>query len=332
MTTRRKLLLVFGAAALAAPLASLVPLAAFAQFQSKIPRIGFLEPGNRDSGLNAEFMRGMQELGYVEGKNITIEARFADGKLERLPALAKELADLKLSMLVVQSTPGVRAVVQTNTTTPIVMVAVGDPIGSGFVASLARPGGNITGMSILTSDISPKLLELLRAAVPKLSRVAVLVNPANANSTVSLKNIQAAARPMGITILPAEAPAASDIDNAFAAIVRQRPGAILIPGDALFRLQARQIAALALRHKLPLAGTNMEITEAGGLLSYGASMADSYRRAAAYVDKILKGAKPGELPVERSAKFETVLNRKTANVLAIKISNELLVRADRVIE
>ncbi len=212
------------------------------------------------------------------------------------------------------------------------MVAVGDPVGSGFVAALGRPGGQVTGLSILTSDVSPKLLEMLRTAMPKLSRVAVLVNPANSNSTVSLKNIQSAALKMGLKILPAEASAASGIENAFSAIARQRPEAIVVPGDALFRLHARQIASLALRHKLPVASTNLEIAEAGGLLSYGASIADSYRRAAAYVDKILKGANPGGLPVEQSAKFDMVINRKTARTLGIKIPQMLLVFANRVID
>ena len=297
-----------------------------------MPRIGFLDPGNRDSGLYGPFLGGMKELGYVERKNFAIEARFANGALERLPGLAKELADLKPDVILAQSTPGVRAVIATQTTAPIVMVAVGDPVGSGFVASLGRPGGNVTGMSILTSDVSPKLLEMLKTLIPKLARVAVLVNPANANSTVSLKNIQSAAQKMGLKILPVEAPVVGEIENAFAAIARQRPGAIVIPGDPLFRLNARQIAALALRYKLPLACTNIEIAEAGGLLSYGASLVDSYRRAATYVDKILKGAKPSDLPVEQSAKFELVINGKTAKALGIKIPQSLLITAEKVIE
>ena len=325
-STRRRLLL----AVVAWPL--LVSAIAAAAQAGKIPRIGFLDPGTQDSGLNAAFLRGLQELGYVPGKNIAIETRFANGALERLPALAMELAELKPDVMLAQSTPGVRAMLATKTSAPIVMVAIGDPVGSGFVASLGRPGGNVTGMSILTSDVSPKLLELLRTLMPKLSRIAVLVNPANPNSTVSLTNIQSAAQKMSITILPAEAPAAGDIEKAYAAIVRQRPGALIIPGDALFRLQARQVASLALRNKLPLASTNIEIVEAGGLLSYGASIADSYRRAAAYVDKIIKGAKPADLPVEQSSKFEMVVNRKTARTLGLAIPNELLLRADKVIE
>ena len=325
-STRRRLLLAMAA----------WPLLAFATKaaaqSAKMPRIGFLDPGARNEGLYGSFLGGLKELGYSDGKTIAIEARFADGALERLPALAKELADLKPDVLIVQSTPGVRAAIATKTAVPIIMVAVGDPIGSGFVATLGRPGGNVTGMSILTSDLSPKLLEMLKTAVPKLARVAVLVNPANPNSTVSLKNIQSAAQQLNLKIAPAEARVKDDIDGAFAAIARQHAGAVVVPGDPLFRLNARQIAALALRYKLPLASTNIEIAEAGGLLSYGASLADSYRRAAAYVDKILKGAKPADLPVEQSSRFEMVINRKTANALGLAVSNEFLLRADKVIE
>ena len=323
--TRRRLLVAIGSAALAAP------LGVHAQ-PAKIPRIGFLDPGTKDSGLSSAFLRGMQDLGYVEGKTMVVEARFANGEIERLPALAKELAALKPDIMVAQSTPGVRAVLETKTAAPVVMVAVGDPLGSGFVTNLGRPGGNITGISILTSDISPKLLEMLRIMIPRLSRVSVLVNPANSNSTVSLKNIQAAAQKMGLQVSSANAAAPADIENAFAAMAKIRPGAVVIPGDALFRLHARQIAALGQQYKMPLASTNVEIVDAGGLLSYGASIADSYRRAATYVDKILKGTKPGDLPVEQSAKFELVINPKTAKALGLTIPNELLLRADKVIE
>jgi putative ABC transport system substrate-binding protein len=326
-STRRKLLIALGAIALAAPIDG------FAQQSVKtMPRIAFLDPGARDSGLYGPFLAGMKELGYIEGKNIAIQTRFANGDLERLPALAKELADLKPDLILAQSTPGVRAVVATKTTAPIVMVAVGDPVGSGFVKSLGRPGGNVTGMSILTSDVSPKLLEMLKTAIPRLSRVAVLVNSANANSTVSLKNIEVAAGSMDLKVLPTRVSAVGEIDAALAAIAKQRPDALLIPGDPLFRLNARKIAALALRYKLPLAATNREIVEAGGLFSYGASIADSYRRAAAYVDKILKGAKPAELPVEQSSKFDLVINGKTAAALGIKIPPSLRITAEKVIE
>ena len=325
-STRRRLLLALGGIALVGPLYSI------AQQSGKMPRIAFLDPGLRESGLYGPFLAGMKELGYIDGKNVAIQPRFANGDLERLPALAKELADLKPDVILAQSTPGVRAVIATKTTVPIVMVAVGDPVGSGFVASLGRPGGNVTGMSILTSDVSPKLLEMLKTLIPKMSRIAVLVNPANSNSTVSLKNIQSAAQAMGLKISSAEAAGAGDFDNAFAAIARQHPEALIIPGDPLFRLNARKVAALALHHRLPLSCTNVEIVEAGGLLSYGASIADSYRRAATYVDKILKGARPAELPVEQSSKFDLVINGKTAAALGLKIPQSLRITAEKVIE
>jgi putative ABC transport system substrate-binding protein len=326
-STRRKLLLALCAGALASPLACL------AQSNSKkIPRIGFLEPGPRDSGLYSAFVKGLQELGYVEGKNILIEARFADGAIERLPAMAKEMADSKPDVIVIQSTPGVRAMMATNTAIPIVMVAVGDPVANGFVASLAKPGGRVTGMSTMTSDVSPKLLEMLKSFVPKLSRVAVLVNPANANSTLSLKNIQAVAGQLHLKIVAVEVPTAGDIDKAFGAIAREHPGAILIPGDPLFRLHARQIADLALRQKLPVVSTNPDNAEAGGLLSYGPSFTDIYRRSATYVDKILKGAKPGDIPVEQPTKIDFIINRKTTKALGLTIPQSLLIGADKVIE
>lgn len=327
LPTRRRWLFALGAAVLSAPLSG------FAQQSPKtMPRIGFLEPGTRQSGFFGPFLEGLKELGYEDGKNMTIDARFANGDFERLPALAKELVDAKPKLLVAQSTPGVRAAIATKTTLPIVMVAVGDPVGSGFVASLGRPGGHVTGTSILTSDVSPKLLEMLKTAIPKLARVAVLVNPANANSTVSLKNVQAAAQPMDLKILPFEVESIGDFEKAFASMAQQRPDALLVPGDPLFRLNARKLAALGLGHKIPLASTNIEIVEAGGLLSYGASIAESYRRAAAYVDKILKGAKPADLPVEQSSRFDFVVNAKTASALGVKIPASMRIMAEKVIQ
>ena len=324
--TRRKLLLAIGLGAFAAPFPAL------AQQPVKVWRIGFLDPLAPATDLYRAFLRGMQELGYVEGKNITIEARFADGKFELFPGFAAGLVKLNVDVLVVATTPATQAAQQATTTIPIVMVSVGDPVGAGFVASLARPGGNITGMSVLTQDVSPKLLEMLKAAVPKLSRIAVLTNPANSNTAVSLKNIQAAAQPMSLTILPFEARSPSDIESAFAAMARQRIGAVMAPGDPFFRLQAGQIGSLALRHKLPSAFSNSEITEAGALMSYGPRLAENYHRAAIYVDKILKGAKPGDLPVEQPTTFYMVINRKTAKALSITIPDTILLRADRVIE
>ena len=323
---RRRLLISLGAGALAAPFGLL------AQQQPRIPRIGFLEPLARDSDHYRAFLRGLRELGYVEGKSIVIEARFADGNLERLPALAEELVKLKVDIIVTQSTPGVRAARQATTATPIVMIAIGDPVGSGFVKSLARPGGHITGLSNIASDISPKLLEMLKAAVPKLSRIAVLVNPANANHAITLKNIQAAAQQVSLKISHIEVRTPGDIESAFAAMAPQRPGAVIVLGDPFFRRQAPQIAGLALRYKLPSASTNRDMVEGGVLLSYGANIADSYWRAASYVDKILKGAKPAEIPVEQPTKIHLTINRKTAKALGLTIPEELLIRADEVIQ
>lgn len=323
---RRTFLQIAAAAGLTAP------LAAIAQTGKAPPVIAFLDPGARDSGIFGPFIAGMKERGYVEGRNFTLAARFADGKLDSLPALARELIDAKPALILAQSTPGVRAVIATKTTIPIVMVAVGDPVGSGFVASLGRPGGNVTGLSILTSDVSPKLLELLKTAMPKLARVAVLVNPVNSNSTVSLKNVQAAALPLDLKIFPFEASSAGDFDKVFAAIARQRPDALVIPGDPLFRLNAKSIAALCARHRLPTATTNSEIVDAGALMSYGASIAASYRGAAVYVDKILKGARPAELPVEQSARFELVINARAAAALGIKIPDSIRISAEKIIQ
>ena len=221
---------------------------------------------------------------------------------------------------------------QATTTIPIVMLLTGDPVRDGLVASLARPGGNITGMSNLASDTMPKLLEMLKAAVPKLSRVAVLVNPANPQNATALKNIQTAAQRIKLTTTPFETRNPKDFENAFAAMARQRPDAVIVVGDPLFRGHAPEIGRLALRHKLPFASPNRESIEAGGLLSYGADIADIYRRGAGYVDRILKGAKPAELPVEQPTRLELVINLKTAKALGITIPQELLLRANEVIE
>ena len=331
MAIRRRFVIALGLGALA-PFASLAPLAGFAQQPAKIPRVGFIEPLSKDSPLYRAFLQGMRDLGYVEGRNLTMEARFADSKPERLPALADELGKLKVDIIVAMSTPAVQAAKQATTTIPIVMIAIADPVGSGFVANLARPGGNITGLSNVSADTSRQLLEMLKDAVPKLSRVAVMVNPANSSNGIQLKNINVVAPKMGVKILAVEARNAGEIESAFATMVRQRPDALIVVGDPTFRQQARQIADLALRHKLPTTSMNSALAEAGGLFGYGASISDTYRRAATYVDKILKGAKPGDLPVEQPTLFEFVFNKKTAKALGIKFSNTIQVQATRVIE
>ncbi len=329
MTTRRELLIALGAGALAAPLAS------FAQQQpAKVARIGYLSAGSSDSVRNrVEALRaGLRDLGYVEGKNILIEFRWANGKYERLPGLAAELVQLKVAVIVAAGTTDIQAAQRATTTIPIVMVSTGDPVGAGFVASLSRPGGNITGLSTLNVDVSSKYLELLRVAVPKLSRVAVLVNPGHPLHPDFLKRIQAAAKTTGVNVSPVQASTASQIEAAFGAIKQERAGALIVLPDPFFRMHVGRIAELAMKNHLPTMFRSRELVEAGGLMSYGQNVAEEYRRAATYVDKILKGAKPGDLPVEQPTKFELVINRKTAKALGITLSNEIMLRADKVIE
>ena len=274
----------------------------------------------------------MRELGYVEGKNFMIESRFADGKYERLPALAAELVQLRVDVIVAFGTPPIQAAQRATTTIPIVMVASGDPVASGFVASLSHPGSNLTGLSNIFTDLSSKYLELLRAAVPKLSRVAVLMNPHHPLHAGALKQIQATAKTMRVELPSVEASAAGQIDAAFGVMRRKRAGALIVLADPFFTTQARRIVEIAAKDRLPTIFWTREHVEAGGLMSYGQDLAEHFRRAATYVDKILKGAKPRDLPVEQPTKLELVINRKTAKTLGLNITNELLLRADKVIE
>jgi putative ABC transport system substrate-binding protein len=328
--TRRQLLIALGAGALAAPFAS------FAQQQTKVWRIGILSVRSRPDSFVGDnygaFLKGLRELGYVEGKNIIIEWRFAEGKYERLPALAAELVALKVDVLAVVNTTVIRAARQATSTIPIVMLTSSDPVGSGFVASLARPGGNITGFSNVIGDIAPKYVELLTVVVPKVSRVAVLLNPANTQHRPIFDNIQSAAAKAGIKAFPVEAETPRKVESAFASMVQQRAGAMIMEVDSRFTDYLPQIVGLAARNRLPAMFPNRDYVEAGGLMSYGQDFADSYRRAATYIDKIFKGAKAADLPVEQSTKFELVINRKTAKALGLTIPQELLLRADKVIE
>jgi putative ABC transport system substrate-binding protein len=312
------------------------PLVSHAQQQGKIWRVGFLSQRARPDSLDADifgaFPRGMRELGYVEGKNLVIEWRFANGNVERLPELVAELVRLKVDAIVTSSTPATRVLQKATTTIPIVMGTIGDPVGSGFVASLGRPGGNITGLTSITNDLSPKLLELLLGIVPQLSRVAVVVNSTNPFHASVLKNVQAAAQKTGITILSVEARTVQEIEIAFPTITKERAGAVILAQDSLFTQQRRQIAELSAKHRLPLIAAMLEYVEAGVLMSYGPSFADIYRRAATYVDKIFRGAKPGDLPIERPTKFDLAVNLKTARALGLTIPQSILIRADRVIE
>lgn len=331
MNNRRKLLIALGAGALIAPFASL------AQQQSKVWRVGFLsqrhfpEPPRSDVNVRA-FVRGMRDLGYVEGKNFTIELRSAEDKIERLPRLAAELVQLKVDVIVTAGTPAVRAVQKSTSTIPIVMGNAGDPVGLGFVKSLARPGGNITGLTNIATDISPKYLEMLLGMAPKLSRVAVMVNPDNPSHTAVLKNLQIAAQQAGVKIMQVEARTPREIETAFSVITQEKVGAVIVPGDSLFNAHVREIAELAAKSRLPSISAYWAYAEGGGLMNYGHNIADQFQRAATFVDKIFKGAKPGDLPVEQPMKLQLIINRKTAKALGLKIPNSLLVLADKVIE
>ena len=330
MNNRRNFLVALGASVIAAPLSS------FAQQRGKVWRVGILLSLNRPdspvSGVIGPFLRGMSELGYVEGKNLVIEWRSAEGKSERLPGLAAELVQLRVDVIVTPSPQATSAAQKSSITIPIVMTNSDDPVGSGFAKSLARPGGNITGLSNITGDISPKHLEMLLRVAPKLSRVAVLVNPTNASLSTVLKSVQSAAQGTSTKILPVEARNAQEIEQAFFAMAREKVGAVIVARDVLFILQARQIAELAAKNRLPSIAQIREYVDAGGLMSYGQNRADNYRRVATYVDKILKGAKPGDLPIEQPTKFELVINGKTAKALGLTIPQSLLISADQLIE
>lgn len=312
-----------------------LPLGVFAQQQGQIWRIGFLGARSRSTASNPDalydaFIQGMRDLGYIEGKNLVIEWRFADAKYERLPALAAELVQLKVEVIVTHSTPASQALQRATSTIPIVIASADDPVGAGLVKSLAHPGGNITGLSDLSGDLGPKQFEMLRTVVSELSQVAVLVNPASHTSI--LKEIETAAQNIGVKILPVEARTPREIDNAFSMMAREKAGAVIVVVDAAFIQQRRQIAELAAKDRLPSISSFREYVEAGGLMSYGANITERYRRAATYVDQILKGAKPGDLPVEQPTTFELVINQKTAKALGITIPQSLLINADKVIE
>jgi putative ABC transport system substrate-binding protein len=330
MNTRRELLIALGAYVFA------TPLACFAQQQGKIWRVGFLSLRSRPASLESDtfgaFSNGMRELGYVEGKNLVIEWRFADNKYERLPDLAADLVRLKVDVIVTAGPAATSAAQKATTTIPIVFGGANDPVGSGFVKSLARPAGNITGLSNVSVEMSPKLLEMLLSTMPKLSRVAVLMNPSNSGHATMLKNVQAAAQKANVKVLPVEARTPQEIETGFSVMTKENAKAVIVVRDALFNQQVRQIAELAAKNRLSSIAQIREYVDAGGLMSYGPSITDSYRRAATYVDKIFKGAKPGDLPVEQPTKFELFINRKTAKELGLTIPQSLLISADKVIE
>jgi putative ABC transport system substrate-binding protein len=313
-----------------------VPLAAEAQPAGKVYRIGFLSPASpsdpRVQRFLAAFRNGLGELGYVEGQTIAIESRWAAGKYERLPGLAAELVRLKMEVIVTAAVPAIRAAKEATSTIPIIMAVVVDPVATGLVASLARPGGNITGLSLMTPELVGKQLEMLKEVVPKASRVAVLWNPANPGNAPQLRAAEVAARTLGVRLQPLEARGPREIDSAFAAMSKEGASAVVVLVDVVFIDQRTRIADLAATRRLPSVYGLPEYVEAGGLMAYGPSYIANYRRAAVYVDKILKGAKPGDLPIEQPTKFELVINLKTAKALGLTIPPSLLQRADELIQ
>ena len=308
-----------------------------AQQPKKVYRIGYLsqfEPA-RESSRSEAIRVALRELGYVEGQNIAIEYRYADGKPDRFPDLAAELVRLKVDIIVAAGgSVIVQAAKNATKTIPIVMMGGGlDPVEAGLVESLARPGGNVTGLTLLSGELGGKRLELLKEAVPKLSRVAVLHDPANPPTVREVKEVlPVPARALGLTIRSWEVRAADEFEQVFAAITKWRPDGLYVPGAPLMAANQKRIADLALKSRLPSVYGNGGLVEAGGLMSYGADIADSYKRVAYYVDKILKGAKPADLPVEQPMKFEFVINLQTAKKIGLKIPPELLARASKLIK
>jgi ABC-type uncharacterized transport system substrate-binding protein len=326
VTTRRGFVSGLALTALSAP------NRARAQQAAKVPRVGFLSPLSLATDTRLEsFLQGLRELGYVDGQTIAIKFRFGDGKPERLSGLAAELVRLKVDVIVATAQASTEAARRATGTIPIVFAVVGDPVAVGLVASLARPGGNVTGLASVAPDVVGKQLELLKEVAPGLSRVAFLQNPNNPGHPVVLRQAEAAARTLGLQLHAVQARTPAEIDAAFAAMRSQRSGGVLVGRDALVLQQRAQIAALAAKSRLPAVYGFRENAEAGGLMAYGANVSAMYRRAATYVDKILKGAKPADLPVEQPTKFELVINLKTAKALGLTIPQSVLGRADEVI-
>ena len=311
------------------------PLAADAQQAGKVFRIGTLgtvpltDP--EVARIWGAFFLGLRELGYVEGQNITIERRFSEGRAERFPQLATELVQLKVEVIVVTVTPAALAAKKATRTIPIVMLGTGDPVANGLVASLARPGGNITGLSLLAAELGGKRLQLLKEVLPRLSGVAVLWNVANPYTILEVRETEIAARALGIQIQSLGIREADEFESAFREAATGRAGALIVVGDGLTIFHRARIVELAARHQLPAMYGFREFVDTGGLMGYGANLPDMYRRGATYVDKILKGAKPGDLPIQQPTKFELVVNLKTAKALGLTIPQSIFIRADEVI-
>ncbi|MGH7773307.1 MAG: ABC transporter substrate-binding protein [Candidatus Binatia bacterium] len=315
---------------------SILVAAAIAEAQQpkKLPRIGLLSAGTPSAQApttEAAFRQGLRDLGYIEGQNIAIEYRYAQEKPQRLPALAAELVSLKVDVIVTTGATGTRSAKEATNTIPIVMAQDPDPVGNGFVANLARPGGNITGLSSLVAELGGKRLELLREVVPRLSRVAVLGTSTNPANVQQLKEIELAAKAIGVRLQFVDVLDPKDIETGFRAATKGRADAALVLGSPFFIPQRTKIAELAIKSRLPAIYNRSEFVEAGGLMTYGASIPDLYRRAATYVDKILKGTKPADLPVEQPMKFEFIVNLNAAKQIGLTVPPNVLVRADKVI-
>jgi len=321
MSSRREFITLVGGAAA-------WPLAARAQQPAKIPRIGIID----DSPIWNAFRHGLRDLGYLEGQNIVFDYRYAGGLPDRLAWVAVELIHRPVDLIATFGTPPTLAAKQATTTIPIVMMGVGDPVGSGLVSSLARPGGNITGNTILGPEVAGKRLQLLKEVIPSLSRVVFLWNPDNASHPAQLAELRVAVEALGIKLLPVPVRSSDEFDNAFAAMMRERPDAFLMTNDPFHQLSIGRIIDFLANNRLPGMFVTREVTVAGGLLSYGASLPDLFRRGAVYVHKILQGTKPADLPIEQPVKFELVVNLKTAKAMGLSITESFLLRADETIE
>jgi putative ABC transport system substrate-binding protein len=328
---RRQFITLLGGAAAAWPV-----VARAQEATSTIRRVGFLLPGVARTtavrGLLEAFREGLKEYGWVEGQNISVDYRFAEGKEDALPGIAAALVQSWLDVIVAEGTPAIQAAKNVTQTVPIVMAVSNDPVGSGLVASLNRPGGNITGLSVLSQELGGKRLQLLTEIIPGLARVAVLSNPSNPSNTLLLEQTKAAAQSLGVEIHVAEVQGPDRFESAFAAIAAAHAGALIVLGDGMLYSQQPRIVTFAAASHLPALFGEKEGAEAGGLIAYGPSIPASFRRAAAYVDKILRGAKPADLPVEQPTKFELVVNLQTARAIGVTIPTSILLRADEVIE
>jgi putative ABC transport system substrate-binding protein len=311
------------------------PLALFAQVQTKARRIGFLTPRSRPTppdhdAFSDAFTQGMRDLGYVEGKNLVIEWRY--GSYKSLPEQAAEMTRMNLEVIVVYGTAAAEALKKATSSIPIVVAAAVDLVESGIVASLRHPGGNVTGLSAIGVDLSPKHAELMKTMMPRLASIAVLMNPGNSTHPAVLKNAEVAGGKLGMKVVAVEARSSNDIDGAFMAATKKGAGAVIVATDAFYSGQGSQLAAASLKHRMPSVSIYNEHVQRGCLMSYGQDIAGFHRQAATYVDKILKGAKPADLPVEQPTRFLLVINRKTAQALGLTIPPELLLSADRVME